>query len=523
MRKIVCLICFLPLVVNAQLKTDWQHLDPELDSVLGVSSYRAYEYLKDKKSETVIVAVIDNGAELTHKDLQGQFWRNPNEMPDNGIDDDKNGYIDDIHGWNFLGNQKGVNIKRETKELTRIYAKLREKYGSRGLSVHNQEDSLEYIYYKKIKLEFEKELKKKNDEINLYNLLLANYQKANEILMEHFGKKDYSKEDLKSLKSSESLLNTATAYMFEMLANNLTDKKIKGIIANLEQDLETRLNPFFKIRDEIIGDNPADLSDSIYGNKLVDAMSPYHGTGVAGTIGALWDSVGVNGIAGNVKLMILRVLPNGDERDKDVALAIRYAVRNGADIINCSFGKQYSSYPEFVQQAIKEAEKADILIVHAAGNDSKNNDSIPTFPTGYYQDGSKALNWLSVGASGSKDDENLVAFFSNYGKQSVDIFAPGVDIKSCVLGSKYDWASGTSTATPVVTGIAAVLKSYYPQTTAKQLKEIIIQSSYQPKTKKVYLPGSKELAYFKDLSVSGGIVNLYRAILLVDKQCLIKK
>ncbi len=288
----------------------------------------------------------------------------------------------------------------------------------------------------------------------------------------------------------------------------------------MEKDIETRLNPSFNVREEIIGDNPANLSDSIYGNNMVDAMSPYHGTGVAGTVGALWDSTGVNGIAKNVKLMILRVLPNGDERDKDIALAIRYAIQNGADIINCSFGKQYSSYPEFVQEAIKEAETADVLIVHAAGNDSKNNDSIPTYPTGYYQDGSRANNWLSVGASGSKDDESMVAFFSNFGKKTVDVFAPGMDIKSCVLGSKYEWASGTSAAAPMVAGIAAVLKSYYPNLSAKQLKEVIMLSCYQSKAKKVYLPGSKKLVNFKDLSVSGGIVNLYRAILLVEKRYL---
>lgn len=517
--RIIILLFFLPNLLFAQLSDNWQHLDPEKDSLLGVSTFRAFEYLKDKKSNTVIVAIIDNGAELSHEDLQGQFWVNPNEIPGNNIDDDNNGYVDDINGWNFLGNSKGDNTKRETTELTRIFGALREKYSSRGLMILNHKDSLEYIYYEKIKLLFEQELEKKQDEINFYNMLLANYQKASQLLTEYFKKSDYSQEDLNSFSPSDKDLSFSRKFMLEMLANQLNQSKIEGIILNLEQDLETRLNPSFSIREKIIGDNPDDLSDSIYGNNMVGALSPYHGTGVAGTVGALWNNTGVNGIAKDVKLMVLRVLPNGDERDKDVALAIKYAVKNGASIINASFGKLYSSHPEFVQDAIKEAENAGVLIVHAAGNDGKNNDSIPTFPTAYYADGKRAGNWLSVGASNAKDNENLVAFFSNYGKDAVDIFAPGVDIKSCVLGSNYDLASGTSVAAPVVTGIAAVLKSYYPILNAKQLKEIIIQSAYHPHTMIVQKPGGiKVLVPFSSLSRSGGIANLYRAILLAEKE-----
>jgi cell wall-associated protease len=473
------------LFAYAQQIADWQHLDPEQDSVLGVSTYRAYEHLKGRESKTVIVAILDNGAELTHEDLQGQFWINEDEVSGNGIDDDNNGYVDDINGWNFLGNAKGENIKRETTELTRIFARLREKYSSRGLSVLNKEDSLECVYYQDIKTAFEKEIQKKNDDIRFYKFLIANYKSAFILLTEHFGHSDFSEDSILSITSNNSSLAAAKKFMLGAIELKFDDKSLEAIVKNMEQDLETRLNPFFNVREEIVGDDPADVSDSIYGNNIVDAMSPYHGTGVAGTIGALWNKNKVSGIARDVKLMILRVLPNGDERDKDVALAIKYAVRNGADIINCSFGKMYSSHPEFVQEAIKEAEKAGVLIVHAAGNDSKNNDSIPTYPTGYYQDGTRTKNWLSVGATGMKDNETMIAPFSNYGEKTVDVFAPGVDIKSCALGSKYDWASGTSTAAPVVTGIAAVLKSYFPKLKAEQLKEIIIQSVYKPKTKQV--------------------------------------
>ncbi|NJO89957.1 MAG: S8 family serine peptidase [Chloroflexia bacterium] len=485
---------------------------------MGVSTYRAYEFLKGRESKTVIVAILDNGAEFTHEDLQGQYWINEDEISGNGIDDDNNGYIDDIHGWNFLGNQKGENIKRETTELTRIFARLREKYASRGLSVLNKEDSLEYVYYQDIKDTYEKEIQKKNDDIRFYKFLIANYKSAFTLLTEYFGHSNFNMDSILSVNSTNTSLAAAKKFMLGAIELKFDDKSLEGIVKNMEQDFETRLNPFFNVREEIVGDDPADLSDSIYGNNMVNAMSPYHGTGVAGTVAALWNESKVSGIVKNVKLMILRVLPNGDERDKDVALAIKYAVRNGADIINCSFGKMYSSHPEFVQHAIKEAERAGVLIVHAAGNDSKNNDSIPTYPTGCYQDGSRAKNWLSVGATGMRENEMMIAQFSNYGKSTVDVFAPGVDIKSCALGSKYDWASGTSTAAPVVAGIAAVLKSYFPKLKAEWLKEIIIQSVYKPKIKQVYLPSTKRFVSFENLSVSGGIVNLYKAILLAESK-----
>ncbi len=517
MNKIFILFFLMPFSLFSQIKDNWQHFDPERDSLLGISTYRAYEFLKGKASETVTVAVLDNGAALTHEDLQGQYWINDGEIPDNGIDDDKNGYVDDIHGWNFLGNSKGENIKRETTELTRIYARLKGKYEGKEISLLTKVDSVKCAHFQEINEDFERGIKNKKDDIKFYKILLQKYIWSNVRLTEYFGHADYNKDSILKIDSNSTIINGAKDFTLWMMDVSFDDKALESAIKNMEEDLKTRLNPSFDVRKKIIGDDPSNLADSIYGNNQVDAMGPYHGTGVAGTIGALWNNTGVNGIAKNVKLMILRVLPNGDERDKDIALAIRYAVRNGADIINCSFGKQYSSYPEFVQQAIEEAEKAGVLIVHAAGNDSKNNDSIPTYPTGFYENGERAENWISVGATGLKDDKKLLAPFSNYGKKTVDVFAPGVDIMSCVLGNKYELASGTSTAAPVVAGIAAVLKSYYPELNAKQLKEIIVQSAYKPKTNSVYLPGTKKLMNFSDLSVSEGIANLYNAVLLAEK------
>jgi len=510
-------ILFLPFPLFSQTLNEWQHLDPEKDNVLGISTNKAYELLKDKKSVPVVVAIIDNGVELSHEDLQGQFWVNPGEIPDNGIDDDHNGYIDDIHGWNFLGNQKGENIKRDLTELTRIYASLSKKFDDSLITNPTKTDSSGFAYYHKIKNLFDKSVEDKKAEIAIYLNLLNNYLLADSLIKPLFPNGKYSQYDLYRLNDSSQIRNKARDFLLDILENELDSQKIQGTINNNREDLATRLNPDFNIRQQIIGDNPDDLTDSIYGNNMVNAQNPYHGTGMAGTIGALYNGVGINGVARNVKLMILRALPNGDENDKDIALAIRYAVRNKASIISCSFGKSYSMHHEFVQKAIKEAENAGVLIVHAAGNDGRNNDSIPTYPTGFYANGQRAANWISVGASTSKDDEGLVAYFSNYGRRTVDVFAPGYDIPSCALGNKYDLSSGTSTAAPMVAGVAAVLKCYFPDLKATELKDIILKSVYIPKTQNVRLPGyGRKMINFRELSVSGGIVNLLRAVKLAQ-------
>ncbi len=508
---------FFPIDSFAQIIPGWQHLDPDKDSVLGVSTYRAYEYLKSRKSKPVIVAVIDNGAELTHQDLQGQFWINVNEIEGNGIDDDKNGYIDDIHGWNFLGNSKGQNIGRETKELTRIYADLNNKFEHIDKDKLTGNELKDFEKYQKVRQAYLESVKQKKNEISLYQNILLNCMEADRILKEYFKKDNYTESELIAISKNDVHVLAVGNYMLNILKSDLSISKLEGIVEKNKLDLETRLNPEFNVRREIIGDNPDDLNDCKYGNNQVNTQGPYHGTGIAGTIGALYNGIGIDGIAKNVKLMILRVLPNGDERDKDVALAILYAVNNHAEIINCSFGKPWSAHPEFVEYAMRKAEKAGVLIVHASGNEGQNNDSIATYPTGYYADGTRAKNWINVGASQSKDNENLVAPFSNYGIKSVDIFAPGVDINSCILGSKYELASGTSVSAPVVSGIAAVLKSYYPKLTATQIKEIIIHSAYIPNTKEIYLgEQTKKKTKMNFISVSGGIANLYKAILYIE-------
>lgn len=347
---------------------------------------------------------------------------------------------------------------------------------------------------------------------------------AEALLKKKLKKKELSKENLEKLKSNNKDVLKAKDLYLQMLKYNENQDTYRKFNKNLKKSLDTRLNPDFKNREEIVGDDVDDLNDTIYGNPEVDARGPYHGTSVAGLVAALNDDKGIDGVARHVKIMVLRMVPNGDERDKDVALAIRYAVENGASIINCSFAKKYGMHAEFVELVTQEALDNDVLIVHGSGNYGTNNDSIPYHPEGRLNNGEWAPNWINVGASQSKDDEHLVAVFSNYGKESVDVLAPGVQIRSLALGDKYSMGSGTSLSAPILSGVAAVIKSYFPHLTASQLKEVILESAYQPKTTELNKPGlsksdeEKKLVPLTDLFATPGIVNLYRAIKLAEEK-----
>jgi subtilisin family serine protease len=476
MKYLLLILTILPFHLFAQLEGNWHHKDPFKDNLLGISTERAYRHLANKTPDTVVVAIIDNGAMIKHKDLKSVIWVNKDEIPDNGIDDDNNGYIDDVHGWNFLGNPEGENLKMATTGLTRKYAFLQSKYGSLSEDEIDEKDKAEYELYLKVKIEFEQERKKIEDKIE------ANKDKV-------------------SMKKS---------------------------VANWEKELATRLNPEYDKRQQLVGDNPDDINDSIYGNNQVWARGPFHGTGVAGVVGALNNGIGYSGVARHVKLMILRIVPNGDERDKDVALAIRYAVNNGAKVINCSFAKKYSMHPEFVAEAIAYAEQKSVLIVTGAGNSAINCDDIPYYPINMKPDGTAANNFISVGASAFRDGVGAIAYFSNYGYESVDVFAPGVQIGNCELNHKFGLGSGTSIAAPVVAGMAAVILSYYPHLSAAQVKEIIMKSVYIPSAKKVGQPdfnwnpnkAPNKKIKMKNTCKSGGIVNLYKAIILIENEYL---
>jgi subtilisin family serine protease len=506
-----------------EIYINWYNKDDSATDIPGISAERAYdELLKNRKSKTVIVAVIDGGVDTAHEDLKGKIWTNEKEIPGNGIDDDHNGFIDDIHGWNFLGNAKGENIEHETLELTRLYKKYADHFGDKTKKQIPAAELDDYKQYEEISRAYLKELIKVKGDQQTYTRFLEVYKNADSTIKKYLKKEEYTTSELKAVKSYNTEVNDAASMLIVLKENDLTQKKLEKLKKSKDDKLEYNLNPDYDIRQEIIGDNPERLNDMPYGNNDVCGPDPSHGTFVSGIITANRNnSVGVNGIADNVLIMSVRAVPNGDERDKDVANAIRYAVDNGAQVINMSFGKDYSPQKIWVDEAILYAESRGVLLVHAAGNDSKDLDEEPDFPSPLLISGRTATNMLTVGASSIHKNENFVSYFSNYGRKMVDLFAPGENIYGLKPHNKYELGDGTSFAAPMVAGTAALLKSYYPELTADLLKTIILQSATQYHKLRVRKPsqeGKSGKKKFYKLSASGAELNAYNAIKMAEQQ-----
>jgi len=503
---------------------NWYNQDLSSDKKFGMSVDRAYEeLLKGKKSKTVVVAIIDSGVDIFHEDLDGKIWTNQDEIPGNGIDDDHNGYIDDVHGWNFLGNSKGENIAYENSELCRLFKKLNPKYKDILPGKISPTDTAEYHYYLNIKTKYNEEYEKAKNEVDKIAPFAANYQMADSIMSVYLKKSDYTLEDLKAVNPDtiKSLKFSKKLLLFVYNQKNFDKSDFKEYIQHVFVKLYCYNNLNFNPR-ILVGDNPEDITDVKYGNNDVVGPNPEHGTHVSGIVAANRDNgFGVKGVAENVLIMSLRVVPDGDERDKDIGLAIRYATKMGAKVINMSFGKDYSPQKKFVDDAVKYAVANDVLIVHAAGNDAKDMDTTVSYPTNILLDKSTVkASWITVGASSQEYGKNLPASFSNYGKKEVDVFAPGVSIYNLKPGNLYKENDGTSMASPMVTGLAALLRSYYPALSAAKIKECILKSA-KIYPRKVYLPeeGNKKRhkIKFNELSVSGGVVNAYNAVKLADE------
>lgn len=512
---------------DTQVKEDpknWHQLDKGTSGYYGISLDKAYELLKGKKSKTVIVAVIDSGIDTLHEDLKPILWHNPKEIPGNGIDDDHNGYIDDIYGWNFIGGKDGRNVKEDSYEAARVYHSLKAKYDNLKPNDKNltpaEKAQLEIYLKSKQKIEGDNS----GMDILLYKRIYASLAKGDSILQIAMNKKVFTGNELdlfetkdpdglkakdaflRIMKLNKNLEQTNTEFMSEF------DDFIKG----QERKAEAKDTPPKDLRHDIVKDDESNFNDRFYGNNDVMAGTPFHGTHCSGIIGAVRNNgVGVDGIADNVRIMMVRAVPDGDEHDKDIALAIRYAVDNGALIISMSFGKDFSPQKGWVDDAVKYAESKGVLLVHAAGNDNKNIDTADNFPNPVFVDGSgRSKTFLTIGASGDPSNGGLTASFSNYGKKEVDVFAPGVKIYSTVPGGNtYGNASGTSMACPVVAGIAALLLEYYPNLSAQQLK-YVIEKSATHLTEKVNLPGTDDKVDLSDISKTGGLVNAYEAVKL---------
>lgn len=500
---------------------NWFLLDPETDRVQGVSAERVYTtLLKGKPSRTVVVAVIDSGVDIFHEDLKDVIWVNKGEIPDNGIDDDKNGYVDDVYGWNFIGGKDG-NVNEDTYELTREYVRLKAKFENVEEKKVPKKSQADYAYYKDLKGKFEKRSQEANQMYTQYNTIYTNINFGNDTLKSILNIKKITPSAIDTLKPSNPVVAFSKNAVSIIFQNFGPDADVDEVLEDLKGAVDYyRVQALFGYNTEfdsrtIVGDNYADLYEKSYGNNDVKGPDAEHGTHVAGIIAAnRKNDLGIKGIADNVKIMVIRAVPNGDERDKDVANAIRYAVDNGANIINMSFGKSYSPQKEAVDKAVKYAESKGVLLVHAAGNDGDDIDVKKNFPSRYYNDGKEAKNWIEVGASSWGADENFVASFSNYGKKSVDLFSPGVEIYSTIPENGYKNNQGTSMASPAAAGVAAIIMSYFPDLSANQVKEILSQSTRKFDGLKVITPGGKEAVDFNKLSRSGGLVNAYEAVKL---------
>ena len=523
------------LLFNAQEKRpqNWFNLDPNTDKMNGVGTERTYqELLKDKKSTTVIVGVIDSGVDYNHEDLKGVMWTNPKEIAGNGIDDDKNGYIDDIHGWNFIGGKDGKNVDGENLEMTRLIRKMKPKFeGKTEADFTAKEDKKDYKLYQDLKVDYAKTKDKFEGAYNQTKFLYEGISNLNKNAKEQLKAEVVDADVLMKFepkdKSDKQMKMIATAMIKGGQGKNLDElsEQMKEGYDQFKTYVECGMNLDYDPR-SIIGDDYNNPNDRNYGNSDCKGPNSFHGTHVAGIIGASRkNGIGMDGVAADVQIMAIRAIPSGDERDKDVANAIRYAVDNGATILNMSFGKKYSWDKKVVDEAVKYAESKGVLLMHAAGNDAADIDVEVHYPCKKFEGKGEASNFIDIGALNWQPNEKIVATFSNYGKKTVDLFAPGVDIYSTVPEGGYKDASGTSMATPVACGVAAVLKSYYPNLTPQQIKKILIKSSIKTyKGEKIIKPGSVtqknpngELVKFEKLGKNGGIVSLYEAIKMAEK------
>ena len=499
--------------VNVQKKTPlkesdlnrWSHLDIIMDTIPGMSVDKAYaELLKNKKGKKVIVGILDSGVDIEHEDLKSVVWTNKKETPANGIDDDNNGYIDDIHGWNFLG-----DITKENLEYERIIV---------------NKSLVDEATYQEAKALNEKKITTSTKGIERLEKMSSDATSADVTLTKHLGKSDYSIEEVNAINSEDAEISKSKMMIQRVNSFGMTLPEFKTVLQKELEGYHKVINSNNQKTNyrKALGDNPDDITDSKYGNNNVmgpDKKEILHGTHVAGIVAQVRNNtIGGDGIANNVEILTVRAVPDGDEYDKDIALGIRYAVDNGAKIINGSFGKSFSPHKQWVYDAIKYAESKDVLIVHAAGNDAKDIDFVNNYPNDSDDKITEfADNLITIGALNYEYGNKVVAGFSNFGKINVDVFAPGVKIYATTPENSYKLLQGTSMAAPNAAGVAALIRSYYPKLSAKQVKYILMDSGVAITSDVVVGGKANDVRSFTNLSKSGKIVNAYNALLMAEK------
>jgi len=504
----------------------WYHSDIINDTIPGMSVDKAYsELIRDQKGDTIIVAVVDSGVDVAHEDLDDKVWKNQDEIPGNNIDDDENGYIDDVYGWNFLG-----DINHENLEMTRIIRDFEDRFEAKSKDDISDKNKDDFELYQRAKKEYDKKLQKSKAQKNYYVNILNQLKSARQAIADSIGDENFTLQQVKNLKADTKDFKQKKNFLIQVMSNVGDD------LSEAENQLQRGVDYFgdrvqYHYGKDLNatadrGDDPDDFDDTEnYGNNDVDGPDPkedvvMHGTHVAGIIAAERNNnTGINGVASNAKIMALRAVPDGDEYDKDIAYAIRYAVDNGAKVINTSFGKYYSTHPDWVIEAIQYAAKNDVLIVNAAGNEGINLDEKRVYPNDQTPEDATEVadNFINIGAIGPKIGETLVASFSNYGKANLDIFAPGASIYSSVPDDKYEFLQGTSMAAPAVSGIAAMIRSYYPDLSANQVKQVIMKSGILYENEVVLGGDPENKESLTKASVTGKFANLYNALIEAHK------
>lgn len=506
-------------------KDGWHLLDPASDGYMGISLKKAYDLLKDRKSTTIVVAVIDSGIDTAQEDLRDILWRNPKEINGNGVDDDKNGYIDDVYGWNFCGAPNGENLARNSYEVPRVYHGWKKEFeGKKAKDIPSDRKFLYQQWVKAAEL-IEKDYNDATKQLEGIANFVDAAENSSSIIYQYLSVKEFSAKDVAPLVKNDrkSVAMSAQFWvdLFERAGGDTSAKntqflqELQDYKGQLDAKIDRKTKEPENWRDPLVKDKYTDINDRFYGNNNLKSGSGDHGTSVAGTIAAIRNNgKGIDGIANNVRIMAVRAVPGGDEHDKDVALAIRYAVDNGAKIINMSFGKPVSPYKQFVDDAVRYAASKGVLLVHGSGNDGKDITEDVFYPNPIFLDGKKATNFLTVGASGDESTGGYAAPFSNYSSESVDVFAPGMNIYTTATDNRYKGADGTSLASPVAAGVAALLKSYFPNLTPEQIITIM-KSTGTTINGEVTRPGEDEKKVkFSSLSSGGKVINAYEAVKL---------
>lgn len=493
----------------------WYHKDFATTKVYGVNTENAYKFLESKglKPKTVLVGVLDSGVQVDHPGLVKNIWTNPNEVPNNGKDDDGNGYVDDIHGWNFIGGKNG-DIDIDNMEVTRVVAKYKSVFEGDDSTKNKANQAKmpeEFAMYMKAKDLFTKKSVEAKQGFKTYSMI----NEAIPVMVKLLSGKPLTPENVAAIKPADQreamavqvLTQVAQSPEFKGKSAAEFEKAMSGQIKEALDYFgpqEKQYNLDYDPRKEIVGDNYDDYSEKNYGNNHYEGPDAEHGTHVAGIIAGLPNGKEIQyGVASKVaKIMSVRTVPNGDERDKDVANAIRYAVDNGAKVLNMSFGKPVSPGKNVVWDAFKYAQDKGVLLVKAAGNENEDVAEHLAYPTNFKNvtdDKPFVNNVLVVGASTNKNDA-LRASFSNFNKKMVNVFAPGEEIYSTVPHSEYKYLQGTSMASPVVAGAAAVLLAYMPNLTPAQIIESLVKSS-----------NASTANQFGDFSEAGGVIDLKKA------------